>query len=135
MKKTIIPAGYRIVTKSWENDGDFENTTTINGLSKSDADFYVDVYKLFTKSYHESEGFHGNLYDPSDIQMRKLLVSLNDVAKIHSKPMFDDGYIDILEQLELLGMTDDQLTRVVEDIKIEFIPVDIEIEDVTDRFL
>jgi len=143
-KATIIPAGYRITVDSWENDGDNSRTETIEGLSEQDAKFTVDFALLFGSVNGKDEGF-GNLYEPSDQEIEGLNKAIKRVVAKHSPlssdlhEVFEDVDSDIDVYLEYaydLGLTGgDFFTRVLESIKVEYIPEPIEIQDVTAKFV
>ena len=143
-KTTIIPAGYRITVDSWENDGDNSRTKTIEGLSEQDAKFAVDFALLFGSRNGKDEGF-GNLYEPSDKEMNKVGEAIKEVVAKHSplpkdlSEVFEDADSDVFCMLEYaydLGLTGGEFfTRVLDGIKVEYIPEPIEIQDVTTKFV
>lgn len=45
--KKDIPPGYQLHITSWENDGDARATEILNGLSKADVAFYVELLSYF----------------------------------------------------------------------------------------
>ncbi len=143
MKQTRIAPGYRITVKSWENDGDNYNTAVVEGLSKEDALFVYDFAKLFdSKSRHR--GGIGNLYDPSSdelasVQQATALVvakhpNISDELKEYFTLSDEDSYyqMDYAYDLHLSG--GEFYTRVCESVKVEFIPNEILIDDVTEDF-
>lgn len=131
-KFTKIPKGYRITIESYENDGDFGDTTVIEGLSE---DAVKNVVALCTVMKTE----HGNLYYPSDEQKVKLFNILNRIFNCVSDYIvtednleeYEDDFYNILAETGFIGKEQDQFTRYC---KVEYLPEDVFIEDVTERF-
>lgn len=142
-KITIIPAGYRITVESWENDGDNCRTEIIEGLSEQDAKFTVDFALLFASKNGKDEGI-GNLCDPSADEEKRVVEAINKVVTKHSPLSEDLSFFtsldcDVYSMMEYgynLGLSGgDFFTRVLDSIKVEYIPEPIEIQDVTTKFV
>lgn len=141
MSKTVlIPAGYRVEVTSWENDGDNYNTKSISGIkSESAVQFVVDICKL-----HKSEddplnpGF-GNLYEPEDDEIEQFKEAVKDLIENHVGD-FPDEYCRDFEGLREgliwdLGLIGDFYTRVAQKICVQFFPEDVEVDDLTAKFV
>ena len=142
-KATIIPAGYRITIDSWENDGDNSRTGIVEELSEQDVKFTIDFALLFTENT-VNVGI-GNLYDPSDSEQKMVAEAIREVVAKHSplsenlSEYFTDVDSDVYSMLGYayqLGLSGgDFCTRVLESIKVEYIPEPIVIQDVTVKFV
>jgi hypothetical protein len=143
---TTIPPGYRLTVTTWENDCDNYNTRSIEGQKLETTQFLVDLLKLFSsKNAHSGKG-HGNLYDPSEEEIEKCQKAIVEVWDRHSPEVpkdysavvtDEDKYETCLQAwLENLGVagSNDYYTRVVESFKVEYIPHEIRIADVTAQF-
>lgn len=137
-KQTIIPAGYRITVTSWENDADNYNTEVKEGLSLEQCKLYVDLCKLM-----EGDDDVSNLYEPDEEELALLKAALVSVAKQHlpaaeldedaTEEDMNDVMMDIIYDLGLAG--GDFCTRVCEEWKVEHVPVEIVLNDVTEEFM
>ncbi len=145
---TIIKKGYRFTLKTWENDADNYNTVTLEGLSVEVVKFYVELAKL-----HKSKNYHnncfGNMYDPRESERAAYMQAMADLCRNHLTALkeinddFEESWLDDEEGIEdvIHGVTydlglsgTDFYTRVTDTFKIEFVPQDIFIEDVTLAF-
>lgn len=154
-KETRIPPGYRITIVSWENDGDNYNTKVLEGLTKEKVAFIADVCKHMESSgcYDEGSDQWGNMYDPTDDEMIAWARFFLRLAKKHGfdcdpEEEFQDHYAAseaaesaIYEccgfefyDLGFSGGEEDRFTRVCDEYKIEFIPQEIILQDVTKEF-
>ena len=68
---SIIKAGYRITVTSWENDADYYNTNTVDGLDEQETKFHVDLLKLIAGSNCNDSTVFGNMYDPRDSKLEE----------------------------------------------------------------
>ncbi len=154
MSKTIIPAGYRITIESWENDADNYKTKLMEGLQKESTMFLVDFAKLFysQNNWNGPKG-HGNMYDPNVSELEAFRKDFEDIVSKHIKEnteacllqyFYDDengkfyedqsdGVMDLAYELGLSG--GDFYTRVLSSIKVEYIPTEIVLNDVTEDFV
>ena len=144
---TIIKAGYRVSVKTWENDADNYNNGLVEGLTKDEAKFVVDFIKLFSsQNDHRNRGI-GNMYDPDkderlsaeekvkavvDSHKDMLVASEALAAFIYEGEFNDDGWRDFAYNMTLAG--GEFYTRVMDSYKVEFIPQDVELQDVTEEF-
>ena len=153
-KQTIIPAGYRVSITSWENDADNYKTEFMEGLQKSSVEFLIDFAKLFYSrhNYHDLEG-HGNMYDPSANELKSFREACVEVINNHINKdtesnllqyfwdednggLYEDQHDGIMELAYELGLTGgDFFTRVFESAKVEYIPTEIVLQDVTEEFV
>jgi hypothetical protein len=153
MTQTIIPAGYRVTIESWENDADNYKTKVVEGLNESSVKFIIDFVKLFysKNNYHGPKGF-GNIYDPSEKECKAFEEAYNNVVNSHIEKdteekirqyFWDDevdgfyedhceGVMDFAYDLGLRG--GDFYTRVLDSYKVEYVPVEIILQDVTEEF-
>ena len=140
--KTVSQAGYRMTVESWENDADNHNTVVKEGLSKAECMFYVDLCKLFKHSTNYNDRIC-NLYEPSEAELARVQNALHAVALRHDQavtrleglddPSFvKDQMFDILFELGLSGS--EFYTRVCNRWKVEHVPVQIVLTNVTEDF-
>lgn len=148
IKYTIIPKGYRLTVTSWENDADNYNTKSMEGLTKEEIEFLVPFIKLFkSKNSHNDNTNFGNMYSPDEDEIEQAneavrkLVSKHDVVNFSFGDYFSalDGeddehsaWSDFLYNLGLSG--GEYFTRVLSSYKIEYIPEELKIQDVTKEF-
>lgn len=150
-KITTIPAGYRLTVTTWENDADNYATVVQEGLEHADVALKVGLLKLF-KSKNNGKG-HGNLYEPSSREIDACAEAVYKTACKHpgeiarlSKNWVDDWDSeggsagiwnclsqDVLYELQVTG-AGEFYTRVVDTVKVEFLPNPIELHDVTSEF-
>jgi hypothetical protein len=137
-----IPAGYQIHCETWENDGDNYKTTSISGLTKEDAKFYVDISKEFGV-----ESRYGNddisVEDARSIVGRALKnnqMITSTTAKLWQERMSpEETSYDIIYLLrkKLLGNPsegyDPSFCRAVEGVEVYYYPA--EIVEVTEEFI
>jgi hypothetical protein len=139
--KTIIPAGYRLTVTSWENDADNYNTVVLEGLTLEQVTFNVELCKLFENST-DWENLLCNLYEPDDEDVARVHAALiplmkkfhpEEVARCEGDDeMLGDIAMDYLGDLSLTY--GEWFTRVCESWKVEYIPNEIILEDVTEKF-
>jgi hypothetical protein len=139
MKNTIIPAGYRLSVVSWENDADAYQTRVFEGLTKERAEFLIEVAEL-------SRGDFGNLYEPSDKELDELAkAALALFKKFPGQSGFvprATEYADLEEARDcfsdlhftLCGSSEHFYTRVTESWKVEYVPHEIVLENVSNQF-
>lgn len=126
---STIRAGYRITVTSWENDADSYNTSTVDGLTKEEAAFHVDLLKLIS-----SRSEFSNMYDPTESEIKKFEAAVAKVMKAHNQPEEEypaDFATDII--CEYTGYSE-FYTRVAETINVEYVPQEIVIDDVSAEF-
>jgi len=149
MTQNIIPAGYRLTVKSWENDGDNGKTTVMSGLSREKTQYYVDLCKLL-RVYSGGKRDFGNMYDPSESKLTAFSNAVKLIIDNHPDVTQEfDEYVEaspginvvdlypeyVLDDLYDLGLSgSDFYTRVCEEYTVECIPSDIIIENVTEQF-
>ncbi len=148
MKYNTIPAGYRLTVTSWENDGDNYNTKTLDGLTLDKVSYLVDLCKILDYASN-TKGNFGNLYEPSDIDTLGFFGEVKTIIHNHPsvladfltlvegmEPIEDEAYYDYasedLYELSLVG--GEFFTRVCESFVVEYVPREIIMEDVTDKF-
>lgn len=147
-KQTIIPAGYRLTVKTWENDMDNCQTVVLEGLTKEQVAFYVDFAKGFLHSTNYKDRIC-NLYEPDDHKRRQVANFSRQLFARHPYMLAEgfelkvedlqdeDAACDCLVEMgDSLGITcsGDYYTRVVDNIKVEHVPVEVVLHDVTDQF-
>lgn len=110
-----IKLGWMLQVTSWENNGDFYNTKTLDGLTEDEVRAKVALCKVL----------HSIGQEPHDA---------NTVEEIAAKlDLFEDEVEDGI--YELTGFSDadgDEFLRVCESWKVYYIPFDL--PDMTDKF-
>jgi len=145
---SIIKAGYRITVTSWENDADNYNTKTVDGLDENEVNFHIDILKLIAGSNCNDKTVFGNMYDPSESELKAFEKAVIRVFEKHSKPLdffrirqylpeSEHEPLDIA--MDIIGDYTgdgggDFYTRVAESIVVEFVPHAIIIENVSPKF-
>lgn len=148
---TTIPAGYRLTVTSWENDADAYKTEVIEGLSNERVSYLVDLCKMLSEDNpandQRSPTFKRNLrlnnqYDPEAHQIEHVMDALDKIVLKHGEHLSEDvvpGHrpaeygMEDLYDLGLAGQSE-FFTRVCQEWKVEHIPNDIVMLDVTDNF-
>jgi len=143
-KQTVIPAGYRLTVHSWENDSDHHEDKVLEGLLQHTLLYYVDLCRACRSTYFG--GKFGNLYEPSKGELAQLREDVLEIARRHPLVWGDEDpakmadtslYHHVMSDLDHLGLTgepDGFLTRHCEKIKVEHVPIDITINDVSDHY-
>lgn len=137
MKHNRIPAGYKIIITTWENDGDNYNTAHMSGLSWYQVRLLVKLAELFYSHNQQGERGYGNLYDPTDAEceaVERAIQTTFDKYNTHTIAWSVDQCRDMLADLHLKGCSE-FYTRVLSDIVVEHYPVALDVEDVTDQFV
>lgn len=138
---STIKAGYRLSVTAWENDADNYTTITKDGLTKDYVHSIVNLLSLLRKSHHS--GGWGNLYEPSERKLEDFadaILELGEdvVAYITEGFLSKDPaelpyqYAEFISQYT--SQSDVYFTRVVERIRVEYVPQEITIEDVSSQF-
>lgn len=135
---STIKKGYRLTVESWENDGDNDNTVILDGLEESKVKFLVEICKRLSSNYHfsnEENHQFGNMYDPSDSELNEFYDYMRPILVKYNKDVEDDeDYLgEVLDDLGLSSI--DFFTRICQRFIVEYVPQDIEIEDVTHKFI
>jgi hypothetical protein len=146
MEKVIkeIPAGYRVVVTSWENDADNYKTEMVEGLSRDDVSLLVDVIQLFYSKNNPPKGrvCYGNLCEPDDEIIEQCMSAIEAVLAQHPKsstsPLSDyfKNAEGVMEYLCDLGLSGSEFfwTRVLESFEVYYFPEAMYIQVVTDEF-
>jgi hypothetical protein len=139
-KCTIIPAGYRFIFDSWENDGDYKRTVVTEGVSEPEARLLAEIAKTLVSG---GTGLENN-YEPDDKEVKKglkvLMAIFERFQTVFSEEDFDafriDGSLmaDYIADKILGYSAEGYYFRVLDAYKIEHVPFDILIKDVTDQF-
>jgi hypothetical protein len=141
---TLIPAGYRLSVTSWENDADNYQTEVLEGLTREAVIAYTELLKLIKKtdggglsnnSYMSTEKFEFiETFRPLMREHTELaLFILEQVEEDVDDEEFADKLISFIND-KLLGYSESYIMRVFESFKVEYIPHDIQLEDVTKEF-
>ena len=141
---TIIKAGYRLTVNSWENDADYHQSITVDGLIKIQVEFLIKFLSLFTSDKY------GNIYgEISDAKEEALIKEVNQVISLYrNNPNLERDFGNLLnvEEIDLdlddiislvgdyLDYSENYYTRVFDGYIVEYLPEDIHIEDVTEQF-
>ncbi len=142
-----IPQGYRFTTHSWENDADARQTLIKEGLSKRETELLARLASIIK---NRGTGL-ANTYDPTEEEQErayKVLLPIFEeyidlfdtgIKELTNIEWFrkDGGYMLNYIQAKLTGepYSPDFGIRVIESFKIEYIPMDIVLEDVTNQFV
>lgn len=137
-KSTTIPAGYRISVTTWENDADNYRTEILEGVKKEHIPFIVAVCNLMGSNCNGNGYGNLNSYTNNTVKINKLIEKLDELITLHpDRPKYCDSggavYENLLGELGFTG-SEDFDTRVFDGIKIEYVPQQILLEDVTDQF-
>jgi len=150
MTQTIIPAGYRVTITSWENDGDHYENTVHEGLTKERVEYILELCNLFKSDSSTGGKTFGNLYEPDRTERAEAESAITVVMEKHkpvltkyelkqltavavpNEPYSGPEYGDIVR--ELVGYSEYYTYRVYDGAKVEFIPNEITMEDVTGQF-
>lgn len=145
----IIPAGYRLTIHSYENDLDAASVEIVEGLSEDRTRFLLDMCRVC------GAGGHGNLYDASAEELRAACLALQAVMLQHMEVLTDEEKALALGELDLdddelvwcevseglqefmsnlLSSGDEYAFREFNGATVEFVPTEITLEDVSDRF-
>lgn len=138
---STIKAGYRLTVTSWENDADNYRTITKDGLEESEVRFIIILLSLIKSSHHD--GGCGNLFEPDKKDLEKLTEAILDLGVVVVAKL-TEGFLS-KEQDELpyqyheivneyTGWSANYFTRVVESIKVEYVPQEIIITNVSAQF-
>lgn len=149
-----ILAGYRVTVESWENDADNYRTKIKEGLTQQQVTFVVEVLSHMKSSSNggKERGMWGNMYDPKQDDRDAFGAFFFEIVQRHAPvsyelmgwedediEAFKDGDDDLpyvmLEFITEFTGSSEFFTRVVSKIVVELIPMDIEIEDVTNQFV
>ena len=145
MTQTIIPVGYRVTITSWENDGDNYQDTIHEGQTKERVEYILELCKLFNR-----DDELGNMIEPNDKERLAAEDAIRVVMEKHRAVLTEDE----LEQLaiesdpnnkyggpefsgvvsEYLDSSEYYLYRVYDSAKVEYIPHEIRMDDVTGLF-
>lgn len=149
-KKTIIPAGYRVTILSWENDADNYKDTIHEGQSKERVEFIIALCKKF-RSKNSAKGCFGNMYEASTAEMAPAVKAVLALMEDY-RAVLTEVELDILDSEELkededelayavqelmtdfLDSGENTTFRVFDGAKVEMIPHEITLEDVSAQF-
>lgn len=137
--------GYLFSLTTWENDGDNYQTQIVDGLTKAQAQFYVDLAIMhYSKNgYQKPVGF-GNIYEPDEAEETEYLAVLKALGEKHIEALksldsefkielLDDG--DYLQDLMYdVGLRSEFYTRVTDKFSVCFVPEEINLVDCTNNF-
>jgi hypothetical protein len=148
---TTIKKGYRLTVTSWENDSDNHWTISHEGYTQEEMAFLVDFVQLFysKNDYKGREGF-GNMYDPHQCEWEGLVAAFTKLVKKHGVTVLNTLEYEVTQEemsdentssdlvSELHGKFfgyGDFTTRVLDTFIVEYIPMDVELKDVTAQFV
>lgn len=128
---STIKKGYKLTIKSSENDYDYVQDISFEGMSKQKVEDVLEILTFFKKSYWE--GGLGNACDHEFDEYIKRIEEL--VLPLDAAKRLECTSADHITEIasDYLGYTE-QYTRMFEMFTVEFIPEDIEIKDVTSEF-
>jgi hypothetical protein len=150
---STIESGYRITVTSWENDADNYRTVIRGGFTKEQMTFLVELCNHLDSQSNGGKAREqfGNMYEPSERELEDFSRFMLRLCKKHGvdcdpEAEYEDKYdlygaadeaMYSIVQLELydLGLAGGEwCTRVCEKYTVEYVPVVIEIKDVTQEF-
>ena len=143
MKGKTVKAGFMVEIETWENDGDFYATKTLQGLTENDVKFCVEVCEYFDR--------YGNdiiNWDVVHEAMLPIAVKHTDLSSDTTKKLWQaildcneddlsDNISDLLgSEMEDHGCYGDGASfyRTIDSVKVFYTPVDIFLENVTNKF-
>lgn len=137
MTTNNIEKGYQLHVKSWENDGDHRKTHIINGLSKEDVSFLIDLFSYFKKSkFGNSATVKGDVLNAYlDVKAKHPKVSLKFKESWYLEDDGDDIEDFVKEMLQYNGIGysyESRCWRVFDGYEVFFFPE--EIHNVTSKF-
>lgn len=142
-----IRAGYRFTVETCENDGDYYSTSVLDGLTYAEAKFLADFLGPFKKNRWAGNQYVGNVYDPNEYELEQIFKIFQEVVDRHPAvaQMWEGRVKDKFDaeaawelygwKLGLTGHDENQYTRDLQRVLIEFVPKDIEFDDVTKAFI
>ena len=153
INNTIIPPGYRLTIGSWENDADNYKTTVLEGLTKERVEYLLELCRNFTSGSNNGGATFGNMYEPSDTRLAQATDRILEVMARHPAALTEDE-VDLLngtgdyEDLskddigytcqeiigDLLSYSENYTFRVYDGATVQFVPHQIEMQDVTHEF-
>lgn len=83
-----IPKGYQLQIHSWENDADHPGVEILNGLSKEDVKFYVDLLSTYFGS-HNRPGNKETFGNGMDTDMGEVAAAIQKTLAKHPKVSSD----------------------------------------------
>ena len=146
-KQTIIPAGYRVTITSWENDADNYKDSIHEGLSKERVEYILELCKLFKSGSNNGGKTFGNMNESgrnARTMLAKAEQAVRAVLEKHRAVLNEcelanlDAEEDDMEVSEIvcefLDSSEYYIFRVFSEAKVELIPHQITMEDVTGEF-
>lgn len=142
---TQLNKGFTIFITSWENDGDFYNTTSITGLNKESIKFIVGFLELFRSRNRRSDTTcYGNAPTQDGIpNVENYVKSYLEANKVLPKPYAHwcegefkiDDLVDLTSEIQydLLGTGDQgDYYRVFEKAEVFYLPESLNEVDLKD---
>lgn len=140
-KINSIKAGYRITCVSWENDGDHYRTLIRDGISKRETELIAEIAGSMIK---RKSGLENN-YEASERDLNKghkfflkIFEKYQDFFDEHDMGIFRQDHYGIVEYIcdNITGLSvEGYALRVLKSICIEYVPEEIQLQDVTDQFI
>lgn len=141
-KQTLFKsAGWHVTVVSWENDADNYKTESKCFETQDQASFVVDLLKNFSSNHSSKfdENFLGNCQFFRDGMYEKykqaVTAFIQQLSMRYNVPeeWSDYGYVDECIIYELVGQwMDGECMRVVEKIRLDYIPEDIYVENIVE---
>ena len=144
-KQTIIPAGYRVTITSWENDADNYKDTIHEGLTKERVEYILELCKMFKSGSNNGGKTFGNMNESDGAaQFAKAEQAVRAVLEKHRTSLnhlelanleAEEDEMEVCEIVsEFIGSSEFYTFRVFSKAKVEHIPLQITMEDVTGDF-
>ena len=140
MECTTIKPGYRLSITSWENDADDYGTKVLEGLSKEKVQLYLDLCTLFKANRYSGDLVcFGNMYEPSDEELQGAASAVKAIVDAYPEVLTLEEYIQVSEEpcdymSQILGYSEVYAYRVFDSFKVELVPTEIVLQDVTAEF-
>lgn len=136
----IIPAGYKVIVTSWENDADYYRTEYLQGLSQEELNIVLELIELFRDS--KNPDYIGNVsnmtYDNSPEKVTNILNNFYKKHKnselfkyvdseytIENEEDYSEIVFELLYELGLSGNSEYFLTRVVDSITVYYFETNV----------
>lgn len=144
----MIKAGLMLEIDSWENDGDYNRTKQISGLTDEEVLFLIDLLSLFEGKFGNAGLVSGNPSHHSENSIEEFIKSVKSIVEKHGSNQFslffgaeldkiesmsDEDYVGLINEVvcdKLLGQTQEYndipyFFRQCDSIRLYFVPSDL----------
>jgi len=144
MNQTIIPAGYRVTISSWENDADNYKDTIHEGITKERVEYILELCKMFKSGSNNGGKTFGNMGEYDSGRLAKAEQAVRVVLEKHRAVLNEyelanlecaEDEMEVCEIVsEFLDVSEYYTFRVYDSAKVEHIPHEIRMDNVTGLF-